>query len=118
MELTKTRAELVNRALRKLQADGGTGQSPEDEDVEAVDGIVDSVIADLAERSIIYIDDVDAIPVAAFEKLADVLARAAARDFGKAGDQEIYGNAVAAEGDLRRMTAARPTYEVLKSEYF
>lgn len=114
MDITKTRAELVVRALRKLLV-VGSGQSPEDEDVALVDGVVDSTLADLASRGVVYVANEDEIDVAVFEWIADCLSDNVAADFGKARNPAMVEYA---EGRLRVITSTRPTYEVLKSEYF
>lgn len=114
MDITKTRAELVIRALRKLLV-VGSGQSPEDEDVELVDGVVDATLADLAARRVVYVANEDEIDVAVFEPLADILADNVAADFGKAKNPAMVD---LAEMKLKAITATEPTYETLRNDYF
>lgn len=85
--MTKTRDDLVNRALRKLGA-LPTGQAADPEDFQAVDGTVESVMSDLATRNVWQWGDPDQIDDDAFEHLAELLAIANAEDFGAAADEQ------------------------------
>lgn len=114
MDITKTRAELVTRALRKLLV-VGSGQSPEDEDTELVDEVVDATLADLASRRVVYIANEDAIDVAVFEWVADILSDNVAQDFGKSRNPAMVEYA---EAKLKAITATTPTREVLAVDYF
>lgn len=114
MDITKTRAELVIRALRKLLV-VGSGQSPEDEDVALVDEVVDSTLADLATRRVVYIANENEIDVAVFEWVADVLADNVAADFGKARNPAMVEYA---EAKLKAIGATTPTREVLAVDYY
>ena len=114
MDITKTRAELVTRALRKLLV-VGSGQSPEDEDTELVDEVVDAVLADLAARSVFYVANEGAIDVAGFEWIADCLADAVAPDFGKSRNPAMVEYA---EAKLKAIKATSPTREVLAVDYY
>lgn len=113
MDITKTRDQLVDRALEKLGV-VGSGQSAEAEDQARVDSVVDATLGDLAARRIIYVANEDAIPVEWFEWLADLLADNVAEDFGRVRDatKRLY-----AESMLRNLVAGMPTYEPLKVEY-
>ena len=113
-DLTKTRAELVNRALDKLGV-VGSGQSPEDEDAAKVDAVVDALIADLAVRTVYYVGNVEEIDVAAFEWLAMCLANLCAEDFGKPMDANKQAFA---ERMLRALVATHPTYEPQTATYY
>ena len=114
MDITKTRAELVTRALRKLLV-VGSGQVPEDEDTELVDGVVDTTLADLAARSVVYIANEEAIDVAVFEWVADCLTDNVAEDFGKSRNP---AKVEYAEAKLKAVLAASPTYETQRNDYF
>jgi hypothetical protein len=111
---TKTRDQLVTRALQKLGV-FGAGQSPEDEDTEHVDGVVDALVADLAGREVVLITDEDAIPIEYFEWVADILADHVAQDYGKARNPDVV---MFAERMLHKITNAQQTYEVLRAEYY
>ena len=56
MPAFKTREELVAEALTELFADGGSGQSPDAEDRDAVDRKVDGLIEELAARNIVTVE--------------------------------------------------------------
>lgn len=78
--MSKTRAELVARALKflgKLRA----GQAPEAEDAQAVDDEIDPLLESLNIRKIIYVPDPDEIDDAVFQPLARRLAGECAVDF-------------------------------------
>lgn len=115
--MTKTRAELVTRALLKLEVIG-EGQSPSAGESEKADSVVDGLIASLRSRDIVDVEDVEEIPIEWFEQLADCLAYASGSDFGRGGDTVLLGKKQMAESELRVMTSGGPTYEVMRAEYF
>lgn len=117
MDVTFTRADLVTRALRKLNVIGA-GQAADAEDADLVDSMVDSTLGMLASKGVIEVANEGAIPAAHFEPLADILAAVAAPDFGKASDTALVGAAVKARADLHEMLSSKPTYETLKASYF
>jgi hypothetical protein len=84
--MTKTRAQLIDEALLELGA-RGSGQAAAPEDYQNIDGVVDAVMADLAERDIYVWGDPDEIDDAAFVHLAKLLANEKARSFGLAPDE-------------------------------
>jgi hypothetical protein len=111
---TKTRADLVAKALANLGAIG-SGQTPSDEDASTVDDHVDDALAILSAKGIVSIDDDEAIPVELFGPLADWLAEDAAPDFGRPTSAAAKMNA---ESEIRKVVYARPTREPLTTEYF
>lgn len=119
MQLTKTRADLVVRALRVL-GQIGEGQNPGAEDVATVDQLVDPTLLELAEREIVTIADSDEIPSESFLALGYVLALKAAPEFGVLGQEllDITAFAQKAEADLLDMTRSRPTYQPQEISYF
>lgn len=114
--MSKTRTQLANRALEKLRV-VGLGQSPEAEDTETVDGVIDSFAEFLTSTTppIYTIADLSDIEESAFEWLADYLAYFVAQDFQKVQDDGIRQRA---EYMLRRLTTSGPTFETLRAEYF
>ena len=114
MDATKTRDELVNRALGRLGI-VGAGQTASDEDYDVVDGLVDFVVFDLAARKVYAIADEDAIPSEAVEYVAALLAQAAASDFLKPVNPQIIEWA---EAKLRQISASEPTYEYQRATYY
>lgn len=111
---TKTREELVNKALFNLEA-VGSGQEPTDEDYDRVDEAVDPLIEQLEGDDICIISDLEEIPASHFLYLAELLANACASEFGKpfAADKKEYF-----ETRLKRITSSRPSFEPLKTDYF
>lgn len=113
-DLTKTRAQLTERALKSIGA-LEPGESPSAEDSATVDGLIDPLIAQLAVDQIAYISDDEAIELALFLPLARLLANAAGPDFGSPVNEEAKA---LDEQILRRLTATKPTGETLRAEYF
>lgn len=114
MAMTKTRADLVNQALANLGV-LAAGQSPADEDFEAVDDHVDATLAQLSARGIVSVGDDNQIPIEWFNPLAVLLASEAGDQFGSELDQNAV---LRAETKLREMTYGRPTGERVIEEYF
>jgi hypothetical protein len=110
----KTRAQLIERALKSIGA-LEPGEAPSNEDYATVDGLIDPLIAQLATDQIAYISDAEAIELELFMPLARLLANAAGPDFGSPVNMEAKADD---EKILRRLTAAKPTYERLKVDYF
>jgi hypothetical protein len=84
--MSKTREDLIARALRKLGV-VGAGQSPSAEDSQAVDDEIEPVMADLAARGIYAWGNPDEIDDEAFVHLAAILGNSVANDFGKPEDE-------------------------------
>lgn len=114
--MSYTRLQLANRALVKL-AVVGTGQSPEAEDTEKIDDIIDAMAAFLAAgpNPIYTIADTNDIDDEAFEWLAEYLAYMAAPDFGKPIDDTLRQRA---EFMLRLINSSGPTYQRMTAEHF
>jgi hypothetical protein len=112
--MAKTRIHLANRALEKLMI-VGVGQSPDAEDTQKADGVFDQMSETLSALRIYEIADEDDIELSAFDWLADYLAYMIAPDFGKPQDNGLMQRS---EYMLRRITASRPSFQVLKAEYF
>lgn len=110
----KTRNDLINRAA-KLLALIEPGESPASEDYDSLDGLIDPLVEQLAADQIHYVGDPDAIDAAIFEPLARLLANMAGPDFGSPINEDARRRD---EQTLRRMGSARPTYEVMKVDYF
>lgn len=117
---TKTRADLVNQALRYLGV-LAAGQTAATEDYDAVDGHVDGLTAQLQIREVCDVDNVDEIPVEWLAPLAVLLADDAAMEFGLAGVPASPSNpnpVLTAETRLRELNYSRPTYEAQRADYF
>lgn len=113
--MSKTRAELINQILDRLQI-LVYGQTPSDQDVQKVDLLVDTAIAQLAALDIYYVQDPGtlgpldgAIEDEAFLALADYIAQ-----FHLIADARIQALAMAAEEDLRIIAAPARTLRTLR----
>lgn len=112
--MAKTRANLVDRALEKLLV-VGAGQTPDSEDQEKVDGVVDAVLGQLEDDEIFTVSDQSDIQLSAFEWIAEILAMAVASDFGQPTDM---ARREYAEKRLMRISSTNPTKEPLAVDYF
>lgn len=113
----KTRRELNDRALEVLGV-LAAGQVAANEDLARVDSYVDTTIADLIARDVVYIPDAEEFDEAIFDDLSKVLANNAREAFGLANDPRLAATAIAAENSLRIKSAQGPTYKPLKVQYF
>jgi hypothetical protein len=111
--MSKTRADLVNRALANIGA-LPAGQTANTEEYDQVDALVLSVVDSLAARDIYYVADATSIPEEAFIQLGHCLAWACASEFGAQGDVALYTMKQQAELELKVMQSEVPTYKVLE----
>jgi len=112
--MSKARAELRNKAY-DIIVGGDAGQTPSAEDADAVDGFIDAVIAKLAVKSAVYIQDVEAIEEELFLDLAELVANAARSEFGGGQDpakDRFHTN------ELRVLSRETPGYGPQQVEYF
>lgn len=112
--MAKTRAELRNKAY-DIIVGGDAGQTPSAEDAAAIDGFIDPVIARLAAKNSVYIQDADAVEDELFLDLAELVANAAASEFGSGQDpnkEKFHVN------ELRALTRQTPGYGPQQVEYF
>lgn len=112
---TKTRADLVDQVLENLGV-LAAGQTPPDEDFDAVDKRIDACVELLAAGNVFQLQDVDAIPLAAFLPLCDYVAARCAAAFGLAGDQAIAVRSVQAEADLRQIAREAAVNQTLTTD--
>ena len=98
----KTRTELVHRALRNLGA-LPQGESPDVQEFNNVDALIDPMIEDLIARNISHIRDVDAIEDHHFLALGHVLAGHALSEFGLQNDPALAARAQKGEQDLKEI---------------
>jgi hypothetical protein len=113
-EITKTRTDLIERAATELGA-LTSGQNLEQEDSDAIDNLVDPLIQQLALDGVVNIQDTGAIESEFFISLSKLLANEAAPSFGQQTSADVK---LANENTLRRLSATRPTYEVLQGTYY
>lgn len=112
VDTTKTRTQLIHRALAAIGA-LEPGEAPSTEDYNTMDNLVDPLLAQLVADDVIYIDDSNAIPVAYFVPLANLLGNVAGPDFGSPVNDEAR---IRDEATLKRITSTRPTYTVAKGD--
>jgi hypothetical protein len=115
--MTKTQTDLVNRALEELGV-VAAGQTPSDEDVEGVRARVATMLEDLSERDIIYIEDSNEIPNEMFDDLGIILADRCKAKYGQAGDRGFESAKLIAEGNIKVKTRNRPNYRTLETKYY
>lgn len=112
--MTKTRTELVNRALKELGV-VGAGQTASAEDFDEIDKAVEPVMSDLATRDIWVWGDPDEYDDDAFDHLAVLLANARARGFGVQPDEQ---KRLLAEARLRGLKPTILSGQPQQIEYF
>lgn len=110
MDVTKTRRELIDQVLGNMQV-LAPGQTPADEDVQRVDGVIDAVVNSLNARDIVYVADPGkpgpldgAIDAALFLPLAHCVAKEAGAGFGLGSDPGLTALATEAERHLKTIT--------------
>lgn len=113
--MSKTRAELIDQALNRLQI-LVLGQSPSPEDIQKMDRLVDPACAQLAAMEIYYVSDPGEIgPTGgniedeAFLALADYVA-----SFHLVADERMQALAMIAESTLRKLAAPPRTLRTLR----
>jgi hypothetical protein len=116
--MSKTRADLVNEALVRL---GGkaSGQDASNEDYAYVDGQVEPVLEDLAERNIAVATPSD-IADGVFNHIAAVLAFQCCDYFGIIGEEytKLEHKAIKGERDARYYLRGQTLYEPAKVDYY
>lgn len=111
--MTKTRDELIQRALKDLGV-LPVGQTASTQEYASVAGLVDPMVADLSARDIYYVEDANAIDDAVFAPLGRYLAYYSAPEFGLQNDPGILSLRPQAEQDLKTIGSEGPTYSPLK----
>lgn len=90
-------------------------QTPAAEDLDVIGTYVDPLVAQLESDEIVAITDTDNIDEAYFMPLARLLANVAGPRFGSPMNEQAKQ---IDEMALRRLTANKPTYEVMQAEHF
>lgn len=112
--MARTRADLRFKALAILTG-GDVGQSPSDEDAADLDKYIDDAVEELSAKSIVTIQDVDAIENSLFSNLAAFVANAAADEFGGKMDKDKKRYL---ENELRVIARQIPGYGPQEVTYF
>lgn len=115
---TKTREDLVLGTLEKLGV-LATGQNPDVEETARVDGRLPGLIEEFAAREIVYVPDLEHVPLPWFESLTSMIAYECRDSFGVTGDdgQMLKDKNDEAITKLRIMLRGRPTYQTLRSDF-
>lgn len=86
--MSKTRADIQKKALDILVG-GDVGASMSDEDATALDGYIDSVVAEINEDGTTYISDPDTLDDSLFLTFSKLVANAAAEEFGGNSNEQL-----------------------------
>lgn len=113
-DVFRTRQDAVNQAAKELHV-WSVGQDLDADDYNTIDEHFDGLVAQLAGDEIFNLGDDDEIPVEIFGPFTKLLANASAGDFYQQYSDEAKR---VFETQIRKMTAGKPTYEVLRTEYF
>lgn len=112
--MSKTRVEIQFKTLAILVG-GIIGDAPSAEDAATIDGYIDAEVARLSADGTVYIDDPDALPDELFTLFCQLVANAAADEFGGKSDEAkrmLIANA------MRRTVRQTPGYGPQAVEYF
>lgn len=112
--MSKTRAQIQKKALDILVG-GDVGSSMSDEDATALDGYIDSVVAELEADSTVYIGDPNDLDDALFIQFSKLVANAAAEEFGGKSDEAA---ARVMRNRIKTITAQKPGYGPQQVDYF
>jgi len=115
--MAKTRQELIFRVLRNLGA-LPQGHTPDDEEKNSIDALIDPFLEDLIARDIVYIEDVDAVEDRYFLALSHALAGQALSEFGLQNDAGMIARAMKGEQDLKVLSSTQPTYKPLEIQAY
>jgi hypothetical protein len=100
--MAKSRTDLVERALKNLGV-LPSGMTPNVQEYNSIDELIDPMIEDLIARDIFFVEDADAIDDKAFLALGNILAGVAAAEFGLQDDAAIAARAQRGEQDLNEI---------------
>jgi hypothetical protein len=112
--VSKTRAQIQKKALDILVG-GDVGASMSDEDSTALDGYIDSVVAEINADGTTYIADADALDDELFLTFSKLVANAAAEEFGGASNEQL---ATQMRNRIRVITRQTPGYGPQEAEFF
>ncbi len=112
--MSKTRVQIQFKVLAILVG-GDVGANPSDEDATAVDGYIDSEVAEINADGTTYIADPDDLDDALFVTFCKLVANAAAEEFGAKSDEK---SAQLLRNRIRVITRQTPGYGPQSVEYF
>jgi hypothetical protein len=112
--MSKTRADIQKKALDILVG-GNVGDSVSDEDATALDGYIDSEVAELNQDGTTYISDPDDLDDGLFVTFSKLVANAAAEEFGGVSNEQT---AQLLRNRIRVLTRQTPGYGPQQVDYF
>lgn len=112
--MSKTRADIQKKALDILVG-GDVGSSMSDEDATALDGYIDSEVAELNQDGTTYIGDPDDLDDSLFVTFSKLVANAAAEEFGGQSNEQM---AQQLRNRIRVLTRQTPGYGPQEVEFF
>jgi hypothetical protein len=115
MAQTRTADEIATNALETLGA-VSVGETPAAEDLALAKRKLDDILADFAQRGIVYVGDVDEVPMAVALHLGDALAIRLIPKFG--GGQVDLPSMSSIEGTLRQISSVAASREPVRADYF
>jgi hypothetical protein len=99
-----TRTDLITATLKLLQADGGIGQTPEAENVEDIDAIMNGVLDEMSEIGAYSPDDYTTFEDKYIDPLATIIAYTANPSYGAARSEDSRWAAIARLRSMRPST--------------
>jgi hypothetical protein len=112
--MSKTRQQIQFKTISILVG-GDVGFDPSAEDATAVDGYIDSVVAELNADETTYISDPDNLADELFVPFCKLVANAAAEEFGGKSDETL---AKAMRNWIKRLSSQTPGYGPQQTSYF
>lgn len=112
--MSKTRVQIQFKVMSILVG-GIIGDAPSAEDAAAIDGYIDSEVAELSSDGTIYIDDPNALPDELFTQFCKLVANAAADEFGGTSNE---AKAQSIRNRIRVIVRQTPGYGPQQVEYF
>jgi len=111
--MAKTRVEIQFKVLAILTG-GDVGTTPSAEDADNIDGTIDSVVAELAGEDV-YISDPDALEEKLFITFCNLVADAAAPEYGQKSNPQL---AQVLRNRIKKLCAPTPGYGPQETSYF
>lgn len=112
--MAKTREQIQFKTLAILVG-GIIGDAPSAEDAAAIDGYIDSEVARLSADGTIYIDDPDNLADELFTTFCQLVANAAADEFGGKSDEN---KRMSISNAMRKIVRQTPGYGPQSVEFF
>jgi hypothetical protein len=114
MAQTRTSDQIVTNALTRIGA-ASVGQTPSDEDMAVCKARLEEILADFAERGVVYVGDVDEVPLSVALHLEHALA-VHLSDFGPLPSD--LPPLSSTESRLRQISSVAASREPVRADYF